>query len=655
MPIRLVRGFLLATGLGLTALSAAADFTTRQFDVRIQIRPDGGVNVTEEIAVRFTRPRHGLVRKLPQVTEGATSRRYVEYRDVSVKVNTGGGWAPEPVATRPSGGDFELRIGSARVSHVGNVRYRLAYRIGGAITPQSSPPLGLRSEFYWNLFPTSWATEIPSGMATVVFPPLKPGPLKAKVVGGAVGSRNDFNLRVGQPLRSPGQYRATLERSGVNIRLDGPLKPGHTVTLAVSLPGKTVVAGKPQIQPKALRRGMVRSDDSYPSTPYYPSTSESDTPPSLPWQSDGSSVFNSPILQINPLALILPILVAIGGAVMMRSGKSKPPLVVQFDPPTGLSAAESGYLHDMQFEPRDIVAGMLSLAQKGAARIEGVQADKGFTLWLLNNPVAAAKLTTFESHLFATFRTFGPWITPETLRGNFTESYMSLRSGLSRELTGRGYLQMPTTKGGAQSAAFYVLLILVTGFAFCNLGLLAAAGGVIGLIILATNAPQPSRLTPAGEEAVRHLNGFREFIARANVDELRQLGGREPLQALYERLMPYAMAFGLMREWSRAFDGLDIHSPEWFATDAAVGWNTVQMTLLLEDTVQEWHRSITPPSAQSTSSGDSDWMNRSTSSFGTGSDFSSGGSSFSSSDSGSSGGGSISSGGGGGGGGGDSW
>ena len=41
------------------------------------------------------------------------------------------------------------------------------------------------------------------------------------------------------------------------------------------------------------------------------------------------------------------------------------------------------------------------------------------------------------------------------------------------------------------------------------------------------------------------------------------MADRMPDQALFERLLPYAVAFGAVQQWTRAFDGIQLQPPQW--------------------------------------------------------------------------------------------
>ncbi|GAA5154002.1 hypothetical protein GCM10025768_24520 [Microbacterium pseudoresistens] len=106
---------------------------------------------------------------------------------------------------------------------------------------------------------------------------------------------------------------------------------------------------------------------------------------------------------------------------------------------------------------------------------------------------------------------------------------------------------------------------------------------LLSLILTAVLSRRQSLLTPAGAERAEHLEGVKEFIRVAEADRLRMLqsysgaerqhdGGVDTV-VLYEKLLPYAMLFGMEREWG---DVLDLQyeqqhtAPSWY-TGYALG------------------------------------------------------------------------------------
>jgi uncharacterized membrane protein len=59
--------------------------------------------------------------------------------------------------------------------------------------------------------------------------------------------------------------------------------------------------------------------------------------------------------------------------------------------------------------------------------------------------------------------------------------------------------------------------------------------------------------------------GFEEFLSRVDADRLQRVA-KTP--ELFERFLPYAMAYGVEKQWSEAFEDICKQPPEWYSGTA---------------------------------------------------------------------------------------
>ena len=148
-------------------------------------------------------------------------------------------------------------------------------------------------------------------------------------------------------------------------------------------------------------------------------------------------------------------------------------------------------------------------------------------------------------------------------------------------------------KGGGSAAGLIALLIVVSAVAFLATSIFVptAAGTMIGvlgvnaviwlgiglIIMLAGRKP----LTEEGARLKEHLLGLKEYIRLAEADRLRMLQSvsgaeRTPLTGtgtdtgsvvkVYEKLLPYAVLFGLEKEWAGELAKYyDENPPDWYS------------------------------------------------------------------------------------------
>jgi len=104
-----------------------------------------------------------------------------------------------------------------------------------------------------------------------------------------------------------------------------------------------------------------------------------------------------------------------------------------------------------------------------------------------------------------------------------------------------------------------------------------------GSIVFFVLSFPPLRLTPAGAEQRDHLKGLREYIQLAEADRIRALQAPSTAERidvtdhsaiikLYEKLLPYAMVWGIEKEWIRELEqhyGTDA-TPDWYLGNSSL-------------------------------------------------------------------------------------
>jgi uncharacterized membrane protein YgcG len=95
-----------------------------------------------------------------------------------------------------------------------------------------------------------------------------------------------------------------------------------------------------------------------------------------------------------------------------------------------------------------------------------------------------------------------------------------------------------------------------------------------GIAIVFIGRKMPKK-TSKGSEAYYQLKGLYEYISTAEKDRMKF---QEDKNILFEKLLPYAMAFGLIKKWSNAFEGILKTPPVWFVPYHPWGNNAFMMS-----------------------------------------------------------------------------
>ncbi len=250
--------------------------------------------------------------------------------------------------------------------------------------------------------------------------------------------------------------------------------------------------------------------------------------------------------------------------------------VVQYAPPEEVTPAEAGTLWDQRVHLRDITSTIIDLAVRGYLRIEPHQAAAFGTLW----PSTKYRLVSLKS--WQGDSQLKPY-ERDVLKGLFTTP---LETSELEELEEQFYTELPAIRhaiyAGLVKASYfdshpdrvrthYVLVGCLGGVAlwvalsalqrwqeFSWPITLACALSVIIILLFSRIMP---RRTLKGAGVTDRIAGFLEFVRRTDQDRLRRLNDPH----LFEKGLPYALAFGVAGLWAKAFQGLYTSPPSWYA------------------------------------------------------------------------------------------
>src|SRR5215213_6696486 len=291
--------------------------------------------------------------------------------------------------------------------------------------------------------------------------------------------------------------------------------------------------------------------------------------------------------RLNLLFLGVGLLIAIGGGVgalatwWTRGRDPEIGPVAEFvpDPPDSLPPGLIGALMDEQVDQRDIVATLVDLGQRGVLRIDrneggGIFGRGGdFTLTALQDE---PKVALFERELlealFGSKVKSGEQVSLSEVKGRFAAAQPQIQRHLYDELVDRGYFTMSPdrTRGRWKSIGVFALIVAIIGgcVAIGSLADIAPAiflpiGAliVIGLIVVIISRYMP-RKSPAGAEAAAKWQAFRNYLA--SIERYEKL---DEAQGIFDRYLPYAIAFGIESSWVDKFSRVPTTSPGWYGGD----------------------------------------------------------------------------------------
>ncbi|MCE5322315.1 DUF2207 domain-containing protein [bacterium] len=520
--MKIFKYILIAVALLCTTPAMAWQITS--YDTRMDIQKDSSIIVTETITADFTNdPHHGIYRDIPLTGEDRYRNKY-RIRETTLGVTDNSG-TPQTYKQTAKGGRINIRIGNAGVLVSGPKTYVIKYRLWRAVHFFSD-----YDEIYWNVVGPEWQVPINNATCIVTIPDgAKPGSIQTASYTGALGSTSSDG------------FSDTPDSRTARFWMRRAVNPGEYMTIVVGWP-----------------KGLVTQ----------PSFSQE-----AKWFVADNGYFFLPVFFLCGLWLFW-----LKEGRDPDTGKSE---MIAYDPPDGMSPAEIGTLIDERVDMRDISASIIDLAVRGIIRIES-EKTKGFlstkiehTLRLTSSYSETRKnseLSSFDNLLIqALFNGLGFCIVSQ-LSGRFYSYLPMLRSKLYDSMVKRGYFNRrpDEVRIGYQMAGW---MLAAVGFAGGIMLVISSqipaaidipagwafATGLCG-IMLAIGSRFMPRKTKKGKNALLAVKGFEEYISRAERADIEY----QERQSYFEKFLPYAMAFGVVDKWARAFDGLQTEPPKWY-------------------------------------------------------------------------------------------
>lgn len=255
-------------------------------------------------------------------------------------------------------------------------------------------------------------------------------------------------------------------------------------------------------------------------------------------------------------------------------------LVAEFlpNPPDDLAPGAAGALLDEEVNERDIVATLLDLGHHGALTIQevgspgvlGIGSSTDFRLTLQDKSQVTRELDRdLLGVIFGDNPENGATKTLSEVRRRFDAYRDTLADDLYAELVTRGYftgspksIRERWGRTGkrlliASIVAGIVLLLVFASDAILVL-LPVAALIVLAIVMMRLSRAMP-RKTAEGAEAAAKWRAFRRYL-----DDIEKYEQLDESREIFERYLPYAVAFGLQESWVDKFARVSAPTPGWF-------------------------------------------------------------------------------------------
>ena len=524
-----------AVALVATSRPAAAQ-TGEQIDryaVVLDVDTDGVLHITETIDYDFGgAQRHGVFRYIP-VRLPFDNKYDRIYKLSNIKVSGSPG-TPTDTDISDEGKNKIIRIGDEARTISGRHQYRISYDVRGALNHFDD-----HDELYWNATAFGWDAPMRQVEAVVRMP--------VAITKLACFAGPELSNLPCARFTGEGTNQATFHAAELGAR------SGLTVVVAVP--------------PGVIRNVAPILDER--------------------WSIDRA--FSRTPMTVGGAGALAALLLIVVGRLLYRQGRDRRLLIegpgeevvglfdkndgpVTYRPPDELRPAQVGVLIDESADPLDVTASIVDLAVRGYLKIEEIPDTGWFSKgdWRLTRLDADdAALQPYETRLRDALFEGGDEVLLSDLKQQFYDDLKRIQDDLYDDsVTQRWFVRRPD-----RTRALWLglgLLFTIAGIgavallaAFTHAGLVAIPFVIAGLVVLVAHKRMPAR-TGTGTHTLQQVLGFRRFMTTAQTERM-EFAEEEGIFAKY---LPYAIVFGVTKQWAKRFEGLDAGSPAM----SGMGW-----------------------------------------------------------------------------------
>lgn len=519
------------------------------YKVNIVVNADSTILVEERIDYNFgTEQRHGIYRDIPYKYQARGGNYKLEIDSISVTDETGGAINFE---TSKSGGKLKIKIGDVDIYVTGQKIYTIRYRVKGAINYFAD-----HDELYWNATGNDWPMNIINTEVVVKLNFLNTSSQEITAVcyAGGLGVQDSSNCHF------------AFGGNGVGFK-SGSL---------YSREGLTVVVGWPKgftKEPGFLDKVIKRLKDNG--------------------------------------VVLMPILVLIFLFWYWKKYGKDPAgrgtIIAEYEPPVGILPGEAGVVYDEKYQTKDLTATIIDLARKGYLRIEEIKKDflgiKTGKDWKITKIKEWDGERNFEYSVYDSFLQNEVIISKLRSDVTFAKKAKEVKKEIYEAVRSKAWFTKDPEK---QRATFVAIGWLFLGLLYFLGGIVLDFGGgiaigslvVSGVLFLVFSGMMPKR-TQEGVLMKEKLEGFKLFLSVTEKDRVSFHFSPSAHPEKFAEYLPWAIIFGVEKEWAKVFEGIDLPQPDWYVGT----WAGNYTALALADSMGSFNNSFSKTAVGSAAAG----------------------------------------------------
>lgn len=513
--MKLFKGFLLISVLFLSfivttpVLAQTSTEEIRSFESNISVSSDTTTDITERITYYFPNYRHGIIWRIPYVYSVKALRRptIIDIKNVSYyPTNNPNNVISRRYSESRTNGWLELKIGDEELEIVGEYVYEIEYTM-------KYTGIGYfddHEEIYLNAIGPGWNVPIRQANVEITAP----------------GEVQDTVCYTGPDGSTQSNCLITQNGNTLNVVTTDTLQPFEGLTFAISLPVGTFE--------DTTKQQLIESI-------------------------------------IANIGILLPIPVGIFGLTLLkRKGRNEKLTVVpNFTPEKDWNPLRSGTMYSGGSNNKYISALLVNLAVNSYIVIKQIKKNK---YELIKTEKSSEDLPNYVKTLYDGLFEKGDSVSLSKLPDNFYLKVSLASSQLHNYLIDNNLFSNQRKK-------LRVIFILF-GMLTTSIGVLgapffiqyAALGWMVGFIISGTillllTFFVDSRSPELGNREYHDLLGLKMYINTAEKHRIEFHNDPKKYNQVFEKLLPYAMIFGLEKKWAKEFEDIYTQPPSWYQGD----------------------------------------------------------------------------------------
>jgi len=514
--------------------ASSAELIT-DFQSNVIVNKDGTITVEEVIKYNFgDLQKHGIFRDVSTRKENQDGKVYK--LKMSIQSVTDENGVPYKYTTPSKSGYFSLKIGDPNKTITEEHTYIIKYTVSGAITYFSD-----HDELYWNSTGNEWVVPIVSATSRITLPVSIPdGSTKVTCYEGSKGSTSQdcFSNISGNTL-----VTSTNKQLGINEGL----------TSVVSLPKGYVDVLEPQKDNSGIIDRII-----------------------------------SAVISITAILwfLILPIKILVDSIKEKKFTKKNERIVsAWFEAPsyenkTVFSPAETGFIIDKTIDHKELTGTLIQLAQRGYLKIRD-DGKRDFSFIKLKDYATDTNLRDFERKTLEGIFDGKEEVKVNDLKDSdkFISNSQKFKKDIEEELVNNKMFEK-------KPSVVELSMIGLGMFALFTMNLFLA-------FVCLVFGRKSAKRTLIGIEKYSEAKSLFNFLK--SQDE--KLDFQAQNQMFFEKLLPYATAFGLEKIWAERFKDLKMVKPDWYEGDDFS--DVMALSYITHSLSSSVHSSMTPTSSSS--------------------------------------------------------